>query len=74
MKASLGIILICFMAMPSLASDTEVDSLYQSALARMNVIEPKKSVDEFKRVLKKDGKYAPALAQLTRLYIRLNTV
>ena len=73
MNPFLFFILACLVAAPSWAADSEVDSLYRAALGRMNEIEPKKSMDEFKKVLKKDGKYAPALAQLTRLYIRLDT-
>ena len=63
----------CLLATSAWAADSQVDSLYRAALARMNEIDPKESVDAFKQVLKKDGKYAPALAQLTRLYIRLDT-
>ena len=71
MKALVLLILTCLIAAPAWTS--EVDSLYHAALSRMNEIEPKESVEEFKQVLKKNGKYAPALAQLTRLYIRLDT-
>ena len=71
MKALSLLILTCLIAAPAWTS--EVDSLYHAALSRMNEIEPKESVEEFKQVLKKNGKYAPALAQLTRLYIRLDT-
>ena len=71
MKALVLLILISLTAAPAWTS--EVDSLYHDALSRMNESEPKESVEEFKQVLKKDGKYAPALAQLTRLYIRLDT-
>ena len=73
MKPFLFFILGCLIATSSWAADSEVDSLYQAALSRMNEIEPKESVEEFRKVLKADGKYAPALAQLTRLYIRLDT-
>ncbi|MDE2799972.1 MAG: GWxTD domain-containing protein [Gemmatimonadota bacterium] len=71
MKALSLLILTCLIAAPAWTS--EVDSLYHAALSRMNEIEPKESVEEFKQVLKKNGKHAPALAQLTRLYIRLDT-
>ncbi|MCY4351603.1 MAG: hypothetical protein OXC45_00675, partial [Gemmatimonadetes bacterium] len=73
MKALSLLILTCLIAAPAGAVQSEVDSLYHAALTRMNESEPKESVEEFKQVLKKDGKYAPALAQLTRLYIRLDT-
>ena len=63
----------CLLATSAWAADSQVDSLYRAALAHMNEIDAKESVDAFKQVLKKDGKYAPALAQLTRLYIRLDT-
>ena len=55
------------------AAESEVDSLYQAALVRMNQVALKESVDDFKQVLKVDSKYTPALEQLTRLYIRLDT-
>ncbi len=71
MKALSLLILTCLITAPAWTS--EVDSLYHAALARMNEIEPKESVEEFKQVLKKNGKHAPSLAQLTRLYIRLDT-
>ncbi len=71
MKALSLLIFTCLLASPAWTS--EVDSLYHAALARMNEIEPKESAEEFKQVLKKNGKHAPALAQLTRLYIRLDT-
>ena len=71
MKVLSLLTLTCLIAAPAWTS--EVDSLYHAALARMNEIEPKESVEEFKQVLKKNGKHAPALAQLTRLYIRLDT-
>ena len=71
MKTLSLLILGCLIAAPAWTS--EVDSLYHAALSRMNEIEPKESVEEFKRVLKKNGKHAPALAQMTRLYIRLDT-
>ena len=71
MKALVLLILTCLIAAPAWTS--EVDSLYHAALSRMNEIEPKESVEEFKQVLKKNGKHAPSLAQLTRLYIRLDT-
>ncbi len=71
MKALSLLIFTCLIAAPAWTG--EVDSLYHDALTRMNEIEPKESVEEFKQVLKKNGKYAPALAQLTRLYIRLDT-
>ena len=67
------VILILTYLITTPAWTSEVDSLYHDALSRMNESEPKESVEEFKQVLKKDGKYAPALAQLTRLYIRLDT-
>ncbi|MDP6038044.1 MAG: GWxTD domain-containing protein, partial [Candidatus Latescibacteria bacterium] len=73
MKSFLFLILGFLITAPSWAANSEVDSLYRAALSRMNEIEPKESMDEFKKVLKKDGKYAPALSQLTRLYIRLDT-
>ena len=73
MKALSLLILTCLLAAPAWTAESEVDSLYHAALARMNEIEPKESVEEFKQVLKKNSKYAPALAQLTRLYIRLDT-
>ena len=73
MKALSLLILTCLLAAPAWTAESEVDSLYHAALSRMNEIEPKESVEEFKQVLKKDSKYAPALAQLTRLYIRLDT-
>ena len=73
MKALVLLILTCLIASSAWSAETEVDSLYHAALSRMNEIEPKESVEEFKQVLKKNGKYAPALAQLTRLYIRLDT-
>ena len=71
MKALVLLVLTCLIAAPAWTS--EVDSLYHAALSRMNEIEPKESVEEFKQVLKKNGKHAPSLAQLTRLYIRLDT-
>ena len=71
MKVLVILILTYLITTPAWTS--EVDSLYHDALSRMNESEPKESVEEFKQVLKKDGKYAPALAQLTRLYIRLDT-
>ena len=71
MKALSFLILTCLLAAPAWTS--EVDSLYHAALARMNEVEPKESVEQFKQVLKKNGKHAPALAHLTRLYIRLDT-
>ena len=73
MKALSLLIFICLIASSAWSAETEVDSLYHAALSRMNEIEPKESVEEFKQVLKKNGKHAPALAQLTRLYIRLDT-
>ncbi len=71
MKVLVILILTYLITTPAWTS--EVDSLFHDALSRMNESEPKESVEEFKQVLKKDGKYAPALAQLTRLYIRLDT-
>ena len=71
MKVLSLLTLTCLIAAPAWTS--EVDSLYHAALARMNEIEPKESVEEFKQVLKKNSKHAPSLAQLTRLYIRLDT-
>ena len=71
MKVLVILILTYLITTPAWTS--EVDSLYHDALSRMNESEPKESVEEFKQVLKKDGKYVPALAQLTRLYIRLDT-
>ena len=73
MKTFSILMLGCLLATSAWAADSQVDSLYRAALSRMNEIDPKESVDAFKQVLKKDGKYAPALAQLTRLYIRLDT-
>ncbi len=73
MKKFSILILGCLIATSARAADSQVDSLYRAALSRMNEIEPKESVEAFKKVLKQDGKYAPALAQLTRLYIRLDT-
>ena len=73
MKALSLLFLTCLLASSAWSAETEVDSLYHAALSRMNEIEPKESVEQFKQVLKKDSKYAPALAQLTRLYIRLDT-
>ena len=71
MKALSLLILTCLITTPAYSDG--VDSLYHAALSRMNEIEPKESAEEFKQVLKKNSKYAPALAQLTRLYIRLDT-
>ena len=71
MKTLALLILTCLIAAPAWTS--EVDSLYHAALTRMNEIEPKESAEEFKQILKKNGKHAPSLAQLTRLYIRLDT-
>ena len=73
MKTFSILMLGCLLATSAWAADSQVDSLYRVALSRMNEIDAKESVDAFKQVLKKDGKYAPALAQLTRLYIRLDT-
>ena len=73
MKALSLLFLTCLLASSAWSAETEVDSLYHAALSRMNEIEPKESVEQFKQVLKKDSKHTPSLAQLTRLYIRLDT-
>ena len=73
MKKHVFVLFACLIAMPVWAADSEVDSLYNVALERMNVIEPKESMEEFRKILKKNSKHAPTLGKLTRLYIRLDT-
>ena len=53
--------------------DARVDSLYREALAQVDQVPPKVSINAFEQVLKLDWKFAPAHYQIAKLYINMNT-
>ena len=53
--------------------DARVDSLYREALAQVDQVHPKVSLEAFEQALKVNWNFAPAHYQIAKLYINMNT-
>ncbi len=54
-------------------NDARRDSLYREALAQVGKVPPEASIRAFEQVLKLNWKFAPALYEIAKLYMELNT-